>query len=87
MKTISITDSKEIENIIRQCPYCMVGITDADGALTFSGDYPHGEYYVQELAAPEGWVLSDARYRVTITDSDTYDLYGYAEEVFDESSQ
>lgn len=31
MKTISITDSKEIENIIRQCPYCMVGITDADG--------------------------------------------------------
>ena len=44
------------------------GITDADGALTFSGDYPHGEYYVQELAAPEGWVLSDARYRVTITD-------------------
>ena len=26
-------------------------------------------------------------YRVTITDSDTYDLYGYAEEVYDESSQ
>ncbi len=45
------------------------GITDTDGALTFSGDYPHGEYHVQELAAaPEGWVLSDARYRVTITD-------------------
>lgn len=44
------------------------GITDTDGVLTFSGDYPHGEYDVQELAAPEGWVLSDARYRVTITD-------------------
>ena len=44
------------------------GITDTDGVLTFSGDYPHGEYYVQELAAPDGWVLSDARYRVTITD-------------------
>ena len=26
-------------------------------------------------------------YRVTITDSDTYDLYGYAEEVCDESTQ
>ena len=26
-------------------------------------------------------------YRVTITDSDTYDLYGYAEEVYDESAQ
>ena len=44
------------------------GITDSDGALTFAGDYPHGEYFVKELAAPEGWVLSDARYRVTITD-------------------
>ena len=44
------------------------GITDADGALTFADEYPHVEYYVQELAAPEGWVLSDARYRVTITD-------------------
>lgn len=44
------------------------GITDTDGVLTFSGDYPHGEYDVQELAAPEGWVLSDARYRVTISD-------------------
>ena len=44
------------------------GITDTDGTLAFSGDYPHGEYYVQELAAPEGWVISDARYRVTITD-------------------
>ena len=44
------------------------GITDSDGALTFAGDYPHGEYYVQELSAPEGWVLSDARYSVSITD-------------------
>lgn len=44
------------------------GITDADGTLTFSGAYPHGEYYVQELAAPEGWALSDTRYRVSITD-------------------
>lgn len=44
------------------------GITDVDGALTFSGEYPHGEYYVQELAAPEGWVLSDTRYGISITD-------------------
>ena len=44
------------------------GITDADGSLTFAGEYPHGEYYVQELATPEGWVLSDARYSVSITD-------------------
>lgn len=44
------------------------GITDADGTLTFAGEYPHGEYYVQELAAPEGWVLSDTRYGISITD-------------------
>lgn len=44
------------------------GITGSDGTLTFAGEYPHGEYTVQELAAPEGWVLSDARYRVSITD-------------------
>ena len=31
MKTISITDPKEMKAVIRQCPYCMVGITDADG--------------------------------------------------------
>ena len=43
------------------------GITDEDGELTFSGEFPHGEYYVQELFAPEGWVLQDTRYRVSIT--------------------
>lgn len=31
MKTIAITDPKEIEDIIRRCTYCMVGLTDADG--------------------------------------------------------
>ena len=43
------------------------GITDEDGELTFNGEFPHGEYYVQELFAPEGWVLQDTRYRVSIT--------------------
>ena len=43
------------------------GITDEEGELTFSGEFPHGEYYVQELFAPEGWVLQDTRYRVSIT--------------------
>ena len=43
------------------------GITDEDGELTFSGEFPHGEYYVQELFAPEGWVLQNTRYRVSIT--------------------
>ena len=33
------------------------GATDADGRLVFAGQYPHGEYYVKELQAPEGWKL------------------------------
>ena len=43
------------------------GITDEEGELTFSGEFPHGQYDVQELFAPEGWVLQDTRYRVSIT--------------------
>ncbi len=31
MKTITITDSAEIEAIIRKCAYCTVGLVDLDG--------------------------------------------------------
>ena len=31
MKTITITDPTRIEEIIRKCPYCIVGITDLEG--------------------------------------------------------
>lgn len=31
MKTIAITNPTEIEEIIRRCPYCMVGLTDEEG--------------------------------------------------------
>ena len=31
MKTITITDRAQIEDIIRKCPYCTVGITDGEG--------------------------------------------------------
>lgn len=44
------------------------GITNKDGELTFCGSFPHGEYYVRELSAPEGWKLDSARYRVSISD-------------------
>lgn len=44
------------------------GITDKDGELTFCGSFPHGEYYVRELSAPEGWKLDSARYRISISD-------------------
>ena len=31
MKTITITDRRQIEDIIRKCPYCTVGMTDKEG--------------------------------------------------------
>ena len=31
MKTITITDRAQIEDIIRKCPYCTVGMTDKEG--------------------------------------------------------
>lgn len=42
------------------------GATDADGRLVFAGQYPHGEYYVKELQAPEGWKLSAGTFPVSI---------------------
>ena len=42
------------------------GATDTDGRLVFAGQYPHGEYYVKELQAPEGWKLSAGTFPVSI---------------------
>lgn len=43
------------------------GATGADGSLTFSGYYPHGEYYVKEISVPAGWKLSTQTYPMTLT--------------------
>ena len=43
------------------------GTTDAQGNLTFSGLYPHGNYYIRELSVPDGWLLSTEKYPVTLT--------------------
>ena len=34
------------------------GTTSSDGTLSFEGYYPHGRYYIRELAAPDGWKLN-----------------------------
>lgn len=43
------------------------GTTDAKGNLTFSGLYPHGNYYIRELSVPDGWLLSTEQYPITLT--------------------
>lgn len=43
------------------------GATDSQGNLTFSGLYPHGDYYIKELSVPDGWLLSAQTYPVTLT--------------------
>lgn len=42
------------------------GVTGVDGCLTFSGNYPHGRYYVKELAAPDGWKLAPERFGIVL---------------------
>lgn len=42
------------------------GATDTEGRLVFAGRYPHGEYYVKELQAPEGWKLPAGTFPVSI---------------------
>lgn len=43
------------------------GVTDAKGNLTFSGMYPHGDYYLKEISVPDGWLLSTETYPVALT--------------------
>lgn len=43
------------------------GATNADGNLTFSGYYPHGEYYICELLAPVGWKPTAEHFPVSLT--------------------
>lgn len=41
------------------------GATDGNGMLTFAGRYPHGDYYIRELYAPDGWKISAEQFPIT----------------------
>lgn len=43
-----------------------VGMTDEKGLLHISGYFPHGEYYIKELAAPAGWKINPDAFPVSI---------------------
>lgn len=49
MKTISITDRREIEGIINKCPYCTLSMVDAEGnpyAVPMNFAYHEGTIYL-----------------------------------------
>ena len=55
MRTVVITDKKEIEDIIGQCDVCFVGITESDGTpyvIPMNFGYSDGEIILH--SAPEG---------------------------------
>ena len=41
--------------------------TDANGVLTITGHFPHGEYYLKELSAPAGWQMSSEKIFITLS--------------------
>ena len=41
--------------------------TDANGVLTITGHFPHGEYYLRELSAPAGWQMSSDKIFITLS--------------------
>ncbi len=43
------------------------GATDKNGMLTLTGTFPHGDYYIRELAAPDGWKITAERFDLSIT--------------------
>ena len=43
-------------------------VSDKNGRVSFSGHFPHGNYYVRELAGPEGWKLNETDYLLQISD-------------------
>ena len=58
MKTITITDPVQIEEIIRKCAYCTVGITDLEGnpyIIPMNFAYHDGVVYLH--SGPEGGKL------------------------------
>ena len=62
MKTIAITNPVEIEEIIRRCPYCMVGLTDEEGnpyVVPMNFAYETGTIYLH--SGPDGGKIEMAR--------------------------
>lgn len=43
-------------------------VSDKNGKISFSGQFPHGKYYVRELSGPEGWKLSETDILLIISD-------------------
>ena len=63
------------------------GTTGADGTLTFEGYYPHGRYYIRELAAPDGWKLNTETFCIETKPADIAEdqkIHASVEKIHDE---
>lgn len=43
-------------------------VSDKNGKISFSGQFPHGKYCIRELSGPEGWKLSETDILLRISD-------------------
>ena len=63
------TDIRYDSGILMADTLMATGVTSADGVLTFSGLYPHGDYYAKELSCPSGWKLNPEQFEISLTPS------------------
>lgn len=58
---------EELGIVIEKGNLVAVGTTSDDGTLSFSGNFPHIRYYIQELGCPDNYILDDTQYPVDFT--------------------
>lgn len=77
MKTIEITDPQEIAAIIGRCPYCMVGLTDADGhpyVIPMNFVYADGVVYLHSGPGGSKVQMAERHPQVCITFCEGHEL-------------
>ncbi len=63
----STNDIRYANGILMADTLVATGATDIDGKLTFAGYFPHGDFYIRELSAPDGWIISAECFPITLS--------------------
>ena len=77
MKTITITDPHEIENIVRRCTYCTVGLVDANGnpyVLPMNFAWEYGTIYLHSADTGSKVEMARQHPQVCITFCEGHEL-------------